>query len=816
MKLWKKIGICALALISCFGFSSCKKGGQIDVSKDLDGDGVISEWETIYDPIGSSDRTLPSGNIKQISTFAELKALNEKTEETNYYILTSNIDCGGETVTIDLGKSTLFGNNYVIKNFQLGDYKYSVGEGDDKQEIEANVSALIVNGLAVYDLRLFVGLQTITIDNLNTYSVVSPLVNVKNIDNLVVKGRINLKRNKLEGLGRNYVDVSLGMANLNRVDGQLAINSTISRITTTGVIDYADVGDTITTLTMGAVMPYVFEGTMLCNVYSNAILKTDCDTQYIGGIVGTTNDLVTTTKFDGSLNILCTGTMTAQLGGIVGFAGKNSEIKNAVSNAQITYATDIETSSQTNLNVGGIVGNSYGVIDYAESNAKITFNNPTKLVLGGICGRSSGAIFSNIINRSELTVNSCPKLIIAEVSGISSLGYFEKIIDASKIIVHNENIVSDVKAGMLTIFELNDNDEITKDERYTAINSPAFAGVLMTGTVIVNQNGNTAGQGTNLFTYNLGLRNDYVDYVRDESGNYKVIQVPVKDENGDIVRDEETGEIVYENGYETITRIPDKFSKLYALDTYSIKLNNVSDGVETIQTLKITYAKDSSNADLISSYSSSRLLVTFFVRDLGFKYGLNHNEIDLANLDISKMTFTLKSSKWQEKFFEAKSYNGDLTYYDKFIDGACTFDETDEFYSLLSALMWSDTTNLYTPIKVSSRFMLSQMNSISDPETGESTALTNRQLIINFGDNVCRLVSKIVLNSIDAIPDSRKELDAQKQTVSENSVGDVRYEYFSVSDAKYRYEFSLDVSSVVLDQDLQYSFYIIYLQYKKY
>jgi hypothetical protein len=89
-----------------------------EVSIDLDGDGAISAWETIFEVKEPSYRQLISSDmIVDIATLADLKAINDNTDQTKIYNLVSDINCNGEEISINLRSSQLLGNNHVIKNF---------------------------------------------------------------------------------------------------------------------------------------------------------------------------------------------------------------------------------------------------------------------------------------------------------------------------------------------------------------------------------------------------------------------------------------------------------------------------------------------------------------------------------------------------------------------------------------------------------------------------------------------------------------------------------------------------------------------------
>ena len=394
--------------------------------------------------------------------------------------------------------------------------------------------------------------------------------------------------------------------------------------------------------------------------------------------------------------------------------------------------------------------------------------------------------FSNIINRSQITLENCSNLEISELCGKSQYGHFEHIVDSPKIKVDNSNNSSSIRLGLLTMFE-----DTSISEGYNAIYSPTFAGILLNGNIEINQKSGAT------FNYNLGLRNTYeYDDVNDD------------------------GEITGKK-----TRLPDQFYKLFRLESYSLKKNIINNGNTLPESLTLTYAKDSSNQPIISRKATSSLNVTTFVDNLGFRYGLNHNEIDLSEIDLAKIKFTLSQNVWKSKFFEQKNYNGELAYYDKYINGPCTFDEkTDEMYSLLNDLILSNTTSLYTPLKFSYAFLSSinsasviKPDSIPEGDTTTSTVMTPYDLMLNFGQNICLLASKVAgikdNNSLELLDDNKKQVsDADKNNI------DVKYIHFRIYDVNHDYDFMFNVSqSYQMAKSAQGNFgdSIVYFQYKR-
>lgn len=816
MKFWKTFFICLFLVITCITFNACScSRAKPEVSIDLDGDGIISDWETIFENVGASDRIIPSTTqLTEISSLEDLKSINDNVNESKNYILTKNIDCKGETLSINLGTSVLYGNNKVIKNFKLGSCNFETSED---QTIDANIYGLFYNGAGIFDLRVFLGYQNISINNTKTYSSASTFVNIANLENIIIKGKIDFNRLRTEGLNPiNYVDLSIVYNNVNNIiDDSFVKDTFIREIQVIGQINYGEQGDTgQTRLRLGSVSSAINDNSTLYNASSDVDISASTGGYLVvGGIVGENNDMVTTCEYNGTISSNNIPNWDNKIGGIVGLNGRDGEIKNATCNGNISYTTEIETSDKYDLNIGGISGSNYGVVEYCVNNSTINVSKANKAQIGGISGYSEDGIFSNIINRGKIDCKNITDLYIAEMVGITKNGYFETIIDNTTISVDNHEINSNVKLGMLTIFE-DVSLLFSPDNEYNALYTPSFSGILLAGTVNVNMKPQTTN--SNIFVYNLGLRNKYEAYVRDESG-YPITK-PVLDGNGEPVLDE-NNDPLYE--YETITYLPDVYSKLFVLETYSLKKYSTNDNSSPQDVLDITYAKDNSNANLVSSCSSSRLQVNFFVRDLGFKYGVNHNEIDLSEIDLMKIKFNLDENKSTTKYFEEKSYNGELVSFDKFIENACTYDKNDEMYSLLNSLILSDSTSLYIPLKISGKFAITSEtdlpNSDSSDDMSDEEIDTSITLQKNFANNINIIIKNMLNVSSTIIELTDKKTDIQ-DSFDLNAI--VKYERLRFRDSNYIYELTFNVSQLVEDSDktdeeIKSNSYIVYLQYVK-
>ena len=815
MKFWKNLAVCSALALSCIAFNGCNcSRNHQEISVDLDGDGVVSDWETIFDKLESPNRIISVNNIKEISSFAELKAINDNVSDVNYYKLTKNIDCGGEELNINLGNSVLYGNNKVIKNFKLKEIGFTVGEGEDATHIDANVYGLIYNGVGIYDLRLFMGYQQIEINNLNSSTFISPLVNVGTVDNLVIKGKLNINRLKTDGLsGDNRVDISMCMTNLTDIGEMVLENGyyspNISNVETIGQINYTE-EMTNARVRIGSIISHLTDNAMVYGAKSSVDIKAySTGTLSVGGIVADNEDFVSTCEYIGTISTTYDPNSNNYIGGIVGRNFYDAEIKNCTNSGNITFDTDVVTSVKPKMQVGGIVGRNLGVVDYVENNGSIDIKSAYDLEIGGICGSSEYGIFSNVINRAKITLTNCPSVYIAEITGISKYGTYEKIIDMSNITINNGTITSTVRLGMITIFE--DLSTSATDLVYNAEYTPTFAGVLMTGSVVVNQK--KTSDDNKYFVYNLGLRNPYEYVVIDPDTGLPKTEVRT-DGSGNPILDEEGQEII---DIIKDTQTPDQYDKLFYLaDSYSIKKFNIlgEDKAPVQEVLTFTYAKNSSKSDTVTSVSVPRLKLLFFVEDLGFKYGVNHGEIDLgminSEIDIDKITFTLSVDKSLEKFFEDKKSNGELAMYDSYFDDELKYDgnldnskdRQSEMYSFLNALLLSNTSKMYKPLKVSYKFVSCQEN------VDTSIKLEN-----NFARNLKYLIGLIV----GAEPEL-KELASNKEDLTGSSEDvTIKYEYLMASDETYRYRFTFNVTQIVNDNasDNPMTNYIIYLQYNK-
>jgi len=832
-KFWKNLCVCSMAVVSSLSLWACGKPAP-EVSVDLDGDGSIAVWETIFESKEDAIRDLNSSvTIVEISDLAGLKAINENTTESKVYKLIDDINCNGEAISINLGSSTLLGNNKVIKNFKLGDCLYKE-TAEDEQYLPANIKGLFYNGVAIYDLRVFVGNQTIDINNTNSQTIISPFINVANMENIEVRGMLKVDRKRTDGLGsNNSLDVSLLGANINELG--IETNSrkglSIRNVLINGKILYTE-GDTNTRVRIGGAMPHVSKESTLYQVQSNVdISALSSGSLFIGGVAGENDDLITTCNATGVINFQYTPNTQSKVGGIVGSNNRDGEVKNCISSNVITFDNSIvqDVSRSPLLYMGGIAGTNYGVMTYITSDAKINVNKAFECTIGGIAGYSEDGILSNILCRGEINCVNVPTLYVSEMVGVSKYGLFETAIITTKINVDNATINSKVYLGMVTMFE--DLDlaivDFMNDNIYNAEYSPHFSGILVGSKNTIYMKPLEGFTLDNLFIYNLGLRNEF-EFLETDPDTGETKGEWIEGEDGSSTFVPETG-----------TRIPDVYNKLfyttgYSIEKYTISKDKEGKDIKSQDILKLTYAKDSqSNASIVSECSDSRLSnVNSFVRDFGFKYGLNHSEIDLSNLSLDKIKFTLAESEHHCKYFEKLSYNGDLAYFDRYIDGKCTYDSNDEMFSLINSLVLSNVSPQFVPLKISRAFASTILTSSNDPSedipsddnsgggtssggnSGEDNLFDdNYDSSINLAQNFALNIQKIIYNMIGVEPEIMQLTDDKNVVGDENY--DVKYMLLTFSDVDYRYFFTFDVSKMMMDENMLEDSYIVYLQYQR-
>lgn len=186
------------------------------------------------------------------------------------------------------------------------------------------------------------------------------------------------------------------------------------------------------------------EGLVSClssvgTVKNLTVIGTVSGSSHVGGIATTSSGTVENCLFDGTV----TTSSSASAGGIVGRASKGNRIVNCVNTGDIKNTC---TSYSSTLNIGGIVGYTYGTVEncYSTGNVSARTDRDTNKGIGGIAGQVyasavlrncyvTGAVtgpkagISPVVNlvASGATVENCYYLHAAGI-GASTAGALQK------------------------------------------------------------------------------------------------------------------------------------------------------------------------------------------------------------------------------------------------------------------------------------------------------------------------------------------------------------------------------------------------------
>ena len=705
-KIWKSLcGVC-LTLACGTGFVGCGKDNG-PTSIDIDGDGTIASWEQIFtggeDIFGKEEEGEVAlvGDIEHIGSKDQLLAINEKVAERKIYVLDSDIDLGGEAVSINLGSSELYGEGHMIYNFKLGkattEGLVSVG---DFTNISSN--CLFYNGVRISNVLMYLGSQKVELtESESMHYAVSPIFNTGFIESVAVRGQINVVAN-VSNRDSAWLDCSLlytGMTTLRSIDevSRLEENTvTIKDVVVDGRILLDHKKDSRVKTIAGSVASTLTAHSTINNAYSNvhidasisdgAIGKlTGTGTGNIGGLVGINNGFICNSQATGHINIDNKYSTEAveYVGSLVGVNQHLAEVKNCVTNTSITVDNaeleDALNSRDGKYFIGGAVGhNNGGILEIIQSDATVVANNINNVVAGGLCGRTTNGVISYIICRGSVNItNVRSKVEVAQISGESHKGFIDRVLATTNINVDVHSVVPmpSVSVGMGVIFE--HTEESSGQEGVTLINfAPYFRKVLIGGKTSVGVLDTTWPS----VQYKLGLRNPFQKLIDEE------METP---EGGFTPEDYETFlPYVFEDIY--YSNEAGNQECVFEVAEY---IPNASGGYEIVEKFNptIEYVSDSrGNKLILKATLTDRWLMNY----MDFKGYFNHQEVNLlGKIELAKLHFTLDADLGATSYFGKASYHGELAHFDYAIDefvshnsssyGGCDYDTTDEFFSLI-------------------------------------------------------------------------------------------------------------------------------------
>lgn len=805
--LWKNLCACSMALACGVGLAGCGKDDTL-VSKDLDGDGAISSWETVFDASSNSSSTSVTGELSYIRSASDLLSINDNTDVRKIYILSRDIDLGGKEVCINLGTSDLYGNGHIISNFKLGTFDVNslyVTEGDEESLAEeeststTSVKCLFYGGSGIYNVRLFMGLQSVNLDagySVNDYYI-SPFVNSSYLDHISVKGKLDITAQSIDGRNGATLNASLIHSHLTtkdydaegfEIDVEHAVN--IRNCQVDGNIKTYEEEGSLVIANIGSIASNLTKNSRIYNAYAKVDMNIHSAYELnLGGLVGTSAGFISTSVSTGEMNVSGTENANCQyVGGILGVNSQLAELKNSSTNVTINYDSVEAVHFYNDVCYGGMVGfNKGGIIECAQSDATLNISTIQKVYVGGLCGYSENGIISYAICRGGINVTNASNLYIAQVSGFTKKGLLEKIITTTNLIVDTSNIDATVNAGMVTIFE---NVTSIGDSYLAFLDSPYFKNILVDGlTEISMREGNT-------FRYELGLRNLFRNVSSTEEG--------------------EEGETV--TTYET--KLPNIYSNLYYVGSSDAELSagcrlvkyNVSNGQKNEASPSVSYAVNTSSGSQSAVQSSGRE-AQWIIDHLDFKNYLNHNEVNIgSDIAFSELYFTLDESQHEVSYFGKGSYNQELAYFDKEFTqsyihddsslGSCAYDSKDEFMSYIYSLITSTKTSLSDAIKISKDFLEVEVLDEGEEDVVLSSISANVRNFATIISNSCTC-----LNLSEGIT----YLNVNKENVEESMSEDiVKYIQLTFEDSSTYYTILFDISGL---EDAEVENYIVYITY---
>ena len=801
-KIWKNLCACSLAVLCGVGFAGCKD--KEDKDRDLDGDGIISEWETRFqgDAKFELEDDIVLGEVVRIGSVDDLKSINSKTDKLNYYFLEKDLDLEGQKLSINLGKSVFFGQGHVIKNFQLGDTAVELYELDDSGLSQMTtthdkfvVKSLFYNGSGVYTLRLFMGMQSLDVEksSTNAYHSISPFFNVPVISGVEVKGRIDINSKEVSGVNSKVEASLLYSGRTEVVSGGTFDDPTtnyipnetyIENVVTEGVISINETKDGKLSVNAGSIASSLHANSQIINTTSTVQINGGISMNYnhIGGIVGHNLGFVSSSNFNGNItlnNKLNISSNREYVGGIVGFNDNYAEIKNCKTNASITFVNEtMESAVRSNYYIGGIAGlNRKGIIELCESDANIELKNITAEVthgtnryVGGICGLNDKGVLSYLICRGTINATNVLELSVAQVAGHSIRGLFEKIITTTQIDVDNLQNDSVLKIGMVTTFNYGNSSDNSMLGLET---SPYFSQILVDGVTTFRAKKEED------YNYKQGLRYDYKQLVG------------VGEDKNEI--------------YDTF--VPAIFDNLYYASTCKL-IEKSENGESTV--VPVTYCQ---------GIGSSSATPNNLIQLLDFKNYFNHNQVSIGKeVNLKDLHFTITDDKFKaQSYFGESSYNGELSYFDKeFTEsfkhdegsslGFCKYDGQDEMLSFLYYLMHTNNgkTQENYVIKVSDDYIGTD---VSLESVGVKTPQT-----VSLIKKIKNMLSCLSVSGEMSVLDAKKDIVyTENPDKTKSSTAEARFVEFVLTDSTNKYKMTIDVSN--LEADMQGN-YILYLTFK--
>lgn len=457
-KILSLISLMFVFIVSLF-FVACGEKAQKDI--DLNGDGIVEEWEKNFKGIKASqtrvDADIEVSNIEEFNNLSnkivELQTREPQQatdvdgqpvydEETHkpIYIpetepilnpvvkLTKDIDFNGEEIDCqDLKGATFFGNNKVLKNFKLRAL-------EDSEGAYFNHYNLFANAKSITELYVFMGFQDFTLEQVNAggdnnHIDFTLFRDCYKLENITVKGMFNL-------ISKSNVELNVSLLSYNSQyfdlydndidkesndsDSQEIEGLNISNCSVIGRINYSDDAEedsmravNLSGLSVVSLIDYndvVYTNEFSTNVVNNSVDVTiDFNKKKNSTKLAGDDEFLSSSDFIGCENVNISGVLSARRD------SGNIVVDNCTSNLVLNIKQMYLVAA-----VGGISGSSNfnSTIKNCKATTSVLYGAsidadkfvPT-ITMGGIVGNTKGKIlacdstFNLEMNKNTSSIN---------------------------------------------------------------------------------------------------------------------------------------------------------------------------------------------------------------------------------------------------------------------------------------------------------------------------------------------------------------------------------------------------------------------------
>lgn len=402
---------------------------------DLNGNGVIDDFEVRFESISESSRSVSSEEkVVEISNADEFISPSfpldsngdEIAKNKVIFKLMADIDLSEKQISnaIDFKGSIIYGNNKYIYFNNFASYS------------DSSAKAIIANASSCYDLRVYFGYIKNLASNGNNYTT---FLNCENLENCSVRGGIYLT-------GKS---ANIGFLSLNS-NNEIKTNISKCYVLADIVIDNSEASGTVN---LGGLTDNL-KGKILESSVDLEIAIFGKGKMYLGGACGISSGFIEDTVSSVNIVFKAFSEDKVAFGGLVGKLEPMGEIKNCTANltnqgisldrkSSISNVDAVDVKAQQVssfsgvdgtkgcISAGGVVGECYGSIFYTIANGDLIAEKCKNVVLGGFIGSSKNSYVVFNISNTKLYSKLNKNVYIANFVGNAIGGFFNSCISNS-------------------------------------------------------------------------------------------------------------------------------------------------------------------------------------------------------------------------------------------------------------------------------------------------------------------------------------------------------------------------------------------------